>query len=85
MNDEQEALVEAAAHTLAHHVGWPSYREHARAIIPMIWASATEAERERCAKVADHLSGWGNDCGKGGHAAHIAAAIRALPTGGDDA
>ena len=37
---------------------------------------AIAAERERCAQVAEHLNGWGSDCGKGGHAMHIAAAIR---------
>ena len=33
---------------------------------------------EDAAKVADKLNGWGPDCGSGGHAEHIAAAIRAL-------
>lgn len=33
---------------------------------------------EECARVAERLNGWGGDCGKGGHAAHIAAAIRKL-------
>ena len=32
--------------------------------------------RERCAKIAEGLNGWGSDFGKGGHAMHIAAAIR---------
>lgn len=36
---------------------------------------------EEAAKVADHLNGWGSDCGKGGHSEHIARAIRSLKTG----
>lgn len=38
--------------------------------------SATAAERERCAAIAEGLNGWGSDCGANGVAAHIAAAIR---------
>lgn len=38
-------------------------------------ARAILAERERCAGVARRLNGWGSDCGRGGHAEHIAAAI----------
>ena len=34
---------------------------------------------EACASVAEHLSAWGNDFGKGGHALHIAAVLRAMP------
>ncbi len=37
---------------------------------------AIMAERERCAQVAEHLNGWGADCGRGGHAEHIAKIIR---------
>lgn len=48
-----------------------------------IWA-ALEAERERCAKVAEHLNGWGDDHGKGGHAEHIAACIRKSDSRGYD-
>ena len=44
--------------------------EAAAAIIPIIL--------EEAAKVAEHLNGWGSDRGRGGHAMHIAAAIRAL-------
>jgi hypothetical protein len=29
-----------------------------------------------CAKVAKHLNGWGSDCGRGGHAEHIARVIK---------
>lgn len=43
-----------------------------------IEAAVRADERERCAKVAECLNGWGSDCGKGGHAMHIAAAIRNL-------
>ncbi|WP_131798386.1 hypothetical protein [Devosia elaeis] len=39
-------------------------------------ARAILAERERCVKVAEALNGWGADCGRGGHAEHIAKAIR---------
>ena len=28
------------------------------------------------AKIAEHLDGWGSDCGRGGHAEHIAKIIR---------
>jgi hypothetical protein len=38
-------------------------------------AAAILAERKRCAEVARHLNGWGADCGRGGHAEHIAKAI----------
>lgn len=32
--------------------------------------------RERCARIAEGLNGWGDDCGAGGHAMHIASVIR---------
>jgi hypothetical protein len=38
-----------------------------------------KAATERAAKIAEHLNGWGADCGSGGHAMHIAAAIRSQP------
>lgn len=38
-------------------------------------ARAILGERQRCADVARHLNGWGADCGRGGHAEHIASAI----------
>lgn len=38
--------------------------------------AAILAERERCVAVAEHLNGWGADCGAGGHAMHIAKIIR---------
>ena len=38
-----------------------------------------DAETVRiCADVAKHLNGWGGDCGRGGHAEHIAKCIRDL-------
>jgi len=49
---------------------WEFHASAARAAIRVVVAE--------CAKVADHLNGWGSDCGKGGHAEHIAAAIRRL-------
>lgn len=57
-----------------HYVlyGMPDYIQRRKNLI----ASALMAERERCAKVADHLNGWGADNGKGGHAEHIASVIR---------
>lgn len=42
--------------------------------------AAVAAEREACAVVAEHLNGWGADCGMGGHALHIAKQIRARST-----
>ena len=60
----------------ANHGDYLGFTIHGPQLTQAITA-AIEAERERCAKVAEHLNGWGNDCGKGGHAAHIAAAIRA--------
>ncbi len=33
-------------------------------------------ERERAAKIAERLNGWGADNGRGGHAMHIAKIIR---------
>lgn len=46
-----------------------------------VLARAILAERERCAKIAEHLNGWGSDCGRGGHAMHIAKCIRTPSTG----
>ena len=38
---------------------------------------AVEAERERCALVAEHLNGWGNEATRqSGLARHIAKVIR---------
>jgi hypothetical protein len=33
---------------------------------------------EEAAIAAEHLNGWGSDCGRGGHAEHIAKMIRKL-------
>ena len=41
-------------------------------------ATAYARGLDDAAQVADKLNGWGPDCGSGGHAEHIAAAIRAL-------
>lgn len=50
-----------------------------------VLAIAERRIREDCAEIARHLNGWGNDCGKGGHAEHIAAAILAsIPKERDD-
>ena len=39
--------------------------------------NAIAAERERCAKIAEHLSGWGNKATqRSGLAEHIAKVIR---------
>ena len=53
----------------------------ARAIIPLVEADM----RERCAKVADKVNYFYGDEPPGWMRDRIAAAIRALPTGGGDA
>lgn len=50
---------------------WVPHYDHVCVI-----ARAIMAERERCASIAQHLNGWGADCGRGGHAEHIAKIIR---------
>lgn len=50
--------------------------EIAKAIFEVCKPIIAAQERERCAKIAEHLNGWGSDFGKGDHAMHIAAVIR---------
>lgn len=46
----------------------------------MMMREARLAERERCAKIAEHLNGWGNlATQQSGLAEHIAKVIRAQP------
>ena len=69
MTDIPEDIMRAANEAYESYAtgNWRDIRECiARAIL---------AERERCAWVARHLNGWGADCGRGGHAEHIAKVI----------
>lgn len=50
--------------------------EIAKAIFEVCKPIIEAQERERCARIAEGLNGWGDDCGAGGHAIHIAAVIR---------
>lgn len=53
-----------------------AFEEAMDQVYPGPIAGAIMDERERCAKIAESLNGWGSDNGAGGHALHIAKIIR---------
>jgi hypothetical protein len=57
------------------------HRKEARAALSIAKPILRNEALEEAALAADHLNGWGSDCGKGGHSEHIASAIRSLKTG----
>lgn len=71
MTEIPEDVMEVA-HRIASDYAHATKVDEAGGIIGL----AILSERERCAKIAEHLNGWGSDRGAGGHAEHIAAAIR---------
>lgn len=71
MNDEIPDDIAHVASTIADNWCIPECEEQMAQAI----ARAILAERKRCADVARRLNGWGSDCGRGGHAEHIADAI----------
>lgn len=73
-NNRRAALVEKVALAMYQADDYHVSSAHAVAAIDLIRAEVLE----EAARVAEHLNGWGDDLGKGGHANHIAAAIRAL-------
>lgn len=96
--DSREQLLLMAICDPGAIVGFRREREalphwQVRAILASDWLRDTLAAerragfiagRDAAAEVAEHLNGWGSDKGAGGHAEHIAAAIRNLEPEAND-